>query len=31
MLSKILAGSLLGFSVGKALAAVQFGGVNVAG
>lgn len=31
MLSSIVAGSILALSVGKALAAVQFGGVNIAG
>lgn len=31
MLSKIVAGSILALCVGKALAAVQFGGMNVAG
>ena len=31
MLSKILAGSIVALSVGKALARVQFGGINIAG
>lgn len=31
MLSRIIAGSILALGVGKAIATVQFGGVNIAG